>query len=154
MLGARATFQCHITSWQFTCLWLHRLIDRIHFVLSVIFKYPRDHIYRESKNNNNIIIIILECKFKLPRKRANSFCDAIGTSGFFSQFAKITFKHWFVAYRRNIRVLQIGVAEFILVINFRQEVELMYLLRMRRHYGHKNRRKLCCTLEVEMTAFL
>ena len=42
-----------ITSRQFTCLWLHRLIDRIHFVLSVILKSPRNHIYRGSKNNNN-----------------------------------------------------------------------------------------------------
>ena len=30
-----------------------------HFVLSVIFKSPRDHIYRGSKNNNNNIIIIV-----------------------------------------------------------------------------------------------
>jgi len=50
VLGARATFQCPR---QFTRLWLHRLIDRIHFVLSVIFKSPRDHIYRGSNNNNN-----------------------------------------------------------------------------------------------------
>ena len=32
MLGARATFQCHITLRQSTCLWLHRLIVCIHFV--------------------------------------------------------------------------------------------------------------------------
>jgi len=25
MIGARATFQCHTASWQFTSLWLHRL---------------------------------------------------------------------------------------------------------------------------------
>ena len=41
----------------FTCLWLHRLIDRIHFVLSVIFKIFRDHIYRGSKIIITIILL-------------------------------------------------------------------------------------------------
>jgi len=30
-----------------------------------------------------------------------------------------------------------------MVANLRPEVELMHLLRMRRHYRHKNRRKWC-----------
>jgi len=38
------------------------------------------------------------------------------------------------------------------VTNLRPEVELMYLLRMRRYYRHKSRRKRC--REPEMTATL
>ena len=41
MVGARATLQCHITSRQFTCFWLHRQIVRTQFYpVSVIFKTP------------------------------------------------------------------------------------------------------------------
>ena len=37
MLGARATFQCHTTSRQFTCLWLYRLIVRTYCRISSTF---------------------------------------------------------------------------------------------------------------------
>ena len=79
VLGARSTFQCHITSRQFTCLWLHRLIDRIHFVLSVIFKFPRDHIYRGLKNynSNSRLIMILPNLCALPVEIHVAICPPV-----------------------------------------------------------------------------
>jgi len=57
-----------------------------------------------------------------------------------------TFKRWFTckmfaSYRKSGSLT-----------NLRLEVELMYLLRVQRHYRHKSHQKLCCA--PEMTASL
>jgi len=54
---------------------------------------------------------------------------------------------------RNVRGLQENSMSLdpFPIINLRSEVELMYLLRMRRYYRHKSRRKWCRAPEIGQT---
>jgi len=54
MFGARATFHCHIASWQFISPWLHWLNDCTPFCIFFIFRTPVGlYLPRVNNNNNN-----------------------------------------------------------------------------------------------------
>jgi len=51
--GAGATLQHCVVTWHLASPWLHGLMICTRFCIILIFKLPREHIYRGLKNNNS-----------------------------------------------------------------------------------------------------